>query len=237
MLIIRTTKKICQLWRMNYGIYINFKLYSSTQQILKQHIILVELLHNSTLVMKMFIQSGQYPNINTVNYETKGWIHPQIMWDCSRADHYRSSTSKKRDCILDWVTVKQYTWCITQPKLSWTSTQKLLSYLSARAALFTHKPKGKNISKDYCFKADLTLVFPLCLPRTLGHPYVQEVSSSKLSFFVLCVWPSLLQTCDRTWFPGLPFGQVWGSAAWYSSSTSMQPLVLSPKHLHHDAFF
>lgn len=81
---------------MNYGIYINFKLYSSTQQILKQHIILVKLLHNSTLVMKMFIQSGQYPNSNTVNYETKGWIHPQIMWDCSRADHYRSHFKEKR---------------------------------------------------------------------------------------------------------------------------------------------
>lgn len=29
------------------------------------------------------------PTANTVNCETKGCIHPQVMWDWNKADHYR----------------------------------------------------------------------------------------------------------------------------------------------------
>lgn len=49
----------------------------------------VELLHNSTLVTKEFIQNAQCPKSNTVNYETKRFVHPQVMCDWNKADHYR----------------------------------------------------------------------------------------------------------------------------------------------------
>lgn len=69
-----------------------------------------------------------------------------------------------RNEAVDCFTIAQSnTSHITQPKLLRIPTQKLFSYLSTSAALFTHKPKGKNVSKDYCSKADSPLVFSITL--------------------------------------------------------------------------
>lgn len=96
-LIMTRTVKKCQLWWMSYCICncINLKLYPSTEQILKQQMILIKLPGNSTLIIQIFIQSGQRPGNNTVHHETKGWIqavltsHLQVTWEWSKADHHR----------------------------------------------------------------------------------------------------------------------------------------------------
>jgi len=91
--------------------------------------------------------------------EQVGFIHKQRGTEVKLT--ITGPTLKKLDCRLFYNRSIQYTWHITQPKVLWTSTEKLSSYLSASTALFTHKPKGTRISKDYCSKADFSLASSL----------------------------------------------------------------------------
>lgn len=135
---------------------------------------LVELLQNSTLVTKAFIQNAQCPESNTANCETKGCIHPQVMCDWNKADHCRFHF---KETGLQSFTTSQFNILgISHKQNSYEHLKNFFSYLSASVALFKHKPKDKIISKSYCSKAD----FPLLFSPTPASYSVQSHNASQL---------------------------------------------------------